>query len=140
MSHDESFSSQTIQFRDVGLYDGSVVKITTSDGAEFDLFGQSVSISGSVAVVGASYHDDKGDNSGAAYIYEKDEANDKWVEVAKITASDGAEDDLSDTVFQLVDRQLSLVHPVTMITEISQVRPTFMKKMRRVKNGLKLPS
>jgi hypothetical protein len=61
-------------------------KITTSDAAASDQFGRSGAISGNTVVVGAS-----GDasNSGAAYIFERDEGGvDDWGEVTKITASD----------------------------------------------------
>jgi hypothetical protein len=45
-------------------------KITASDGVRGDLFGQSVSISGDYAIVGANCDDDYGENSGSAYIYD----------------------------------------------------------------------
>ncbi len=45
------------------------VKITASDGAAGDLFGESVAISGDYAVVDAYCDDDAGANSGSAYIY-----------------------------------------------------------------------
>jgi hypothetical protein len=44
-------------------------KIVASDGDVFDVFGCSVSISGDSAIVGALYNDDKGIDSGSAYIY-----------------------------------------------------------------------
>ena len=46
-------------------------KLLASDGAASDLFGISTSISedGSTIVVGACYDDDKGSNSGSAYIF-----------------------------------------------------------------------
>ena len=47
----------------------SELKITASDGAEFDFFGESVSISGDYAVVGAWNDDDNGSASGSAYMY-----------------------------------------------------------------------
>ena len=46
-------------------------KMTASDGAAFDGFGISVSISsGGVAIVGANGDDDNGDLSGSAYIFD----------------------------------------------------------------------
>ena len=63
-------------------------KLTASDGAADDFFGQSVSISGNTAVIGAHYDDDNGSNSGSAYVYVRN--NDVWSEQAKLTASDGA--------------------------------------------------
>ena len=44
-------------------------KMLASDGAFFDLFGWSVSLSGATVVVGAPQNDDKGTNSGSAYIF-----------------------------------------------------------------------
>jgi hypothetical protein len=67
------------------------VKLTASDGAADDYFGQSVSISGDYAIVGAYYDDDSASNSGSAYIFKRDGTS--WSEQAKITASDGAADD-----------------------------------------------
>ena len=68
------------------------VKITASDGAADDLFGGSVAISGDLAVVGAIKDDDAGRYSGSAYIFKRN--GDAWTEQAKITASDGAANDL----------------------------------------------
>ena len=68
------------------------VKLTASDGEQFDNFGQSVAIHGDIAVVGA-YHDDIGVNSdaGSAYIFRWDGL--QWVEEAKLTDSNGVADD-----------------------------------------------
>ena len=44
-------------------------KLTASDGAGLDLFGSAVGVSGQNAVIGAWNDDDKGDNSGSAYIF-----------------------------------------------------------------------
>jgi hypothetical protein len=44
-------------------------KLTASDGASTDFFGHSVSISGDTAIVGADGNDDKGINSGSAYVF-----------------------------------------------------------------------
>ncbi len=65
-------------------------KLTASDGAASDLFGSSVSISadGTTALVGAYLDDDKGSNSGSAYVFIKDGSS--WIQSTKLTASDGA--------------------------------------------------
>jgi len=77
-------------------FDGSgwveETKLIASDGAMDDLFGGSVSLSGDYALIGANGDDDNGTNSGSAYIFHFDGSN--WVEEAKLTASDGAMDDL----------------------------------------------
>jgi hypothetical protein len=66
----------------------SETKLTASDAAAEDWFGKSVSINGDTMVVGAVYEDDKGTNSGSAYVFRYDGTS--WVEEAKLTASDGA--------------------------------------------------
>lgn len=66
-------------------------KIVASDGSEYDLFGKSVSISGDVIVIGSGVDDDNGNNSGSAYIFRYDRnGTKKWIEEAKLIASDGA--------------------------------------------------
>lgn len=69
---------------------GLLKKLTASDGAAADLFGHAVSISGDTIVVGALYDDDKGTDSGAAYVFERNQGGpDNWGEVKKLTALDG---------------------------------------------------
>ena len=61
------------------------VKLTPSDGAAYEYFGNSVSIAGDYVIAGAS------GVFGSAYIFKREGAS--WNEQAKITASDGAADD-----------------------------------------------
>ena len=70
-----------------------VAKLTADDGAASDFFGYSVSIDGDTVVIGAQHDDDKGSNSGSAYVFTRDTAGDLtsgWTQVAKLTANDGA--------------------------------------------------
>jgi hypothetical protein len=46
-------------------------KLTASDAQWDDLFGHSVSVSGSTILIGSPGDDDKGDGSGSAYVYRK---------------------------------------------------------------------
>jgi hypothetical protein len=46
-----------------------LTKLTASDAAAGDAFGESVSISGTTAIVGAYHDDDAGTSSGSAYLY-----------------------------------------------------------------------
>jgi len=64
-------------------------RLTASDGAAFDSFGNSVALSGDYALVGASF-DDVGANSdqGSAYVFVR--SGSSWTQQAKLTASDGA--------------------------------------------------
>jgi len=51
-------------------------KLTASDAAPGDLFGRAVSISGGIAIVGATENDDDGLSSGSAYLFEDDSDGD----------------------------------------------------------------
>ncbi len=70
-------------------------KLTASDGQQGDNFGQSVALSGDTAIIGARRDDDKGTDSGSAYVFVKPAGG--WVTTAtfnaKFTASDGAAND-----------------------------------------------
>ena len=44
-------------------------KLLASDGAQDDAFGSTVALSGGTAVVGANFDDDRGENSGSAYVF-----------------------------------------------------------------------
>jgi hypothetical protein len=70
---------------------GQVKKLTATDGVAGDLFGYSVAISGDTVVVGARADDAY---TGAAYIFARDWGwTDNWGQVAKLTASDGLNND-----------------------------------------------
>jgi hypothetical protein len=69
-------------------------KLTASDGEEMDLFGNSVAIDGDTIVAGAHGDDDQAFAAGAAYVFTRPTGG--WTtgtETAKLTASDGAEQD-----------------------------------------------
>ena len=71
-------------------------KLTARDGAAGDRFAQSVSVNedGSVIAVGAWLDDDKGEDSGSAYVFTRPAGG--WADipdVAKLTAPDGMEFD-----------------------------------------------
>ena len=66
-------------------------KLTPSDGAAGDIFGNSVSISGDTAIIGAYGDDDNGSDSGSAYVFVR--SGTTWTEQQKLTASDGAASD-----------------------------------------------
>ena len=68
-------------------------KLTASDGATGDNFGWSVAVSGdgNSVVIGARYDDDRGSNSGSAYVFTR--SGSSWTQQAKLTASDGAASD-----------------------------------------------
>jgi len=66
-------------------------KLLASDGAAYERFGNSVSISDDVALVGAFDDDDNGSYSGSAYVYRYNGSI--WVEEQKLLASDGSGQD-----------------------------------------------
>ena len=67
-------------------------KLTASDGAENDQFGQSVAISGDTAAIGAAWNDNNSMiDSGSAYIFVR--SGTTWSQQQKLTASDAAAGD-----------------------------------------------
>jgi hypothetical protein len=75
----------------VGGY-AQMAKLTAADGAFNDQFGISVAASADWIVVGALFDDDLGEDSGSAYVFEPS-GSDGYVQVAKLTAADGAAGD-----------------------------------------------
>ncbi len=65
-------------------------RLTPNDGATLDAFGFAA-VSGDTVIVGAHNDDDKGDSSGSAYIFTRNETS--WSQEAKLTAGDGAAGD-----------------------------------------------
>ena len=63
-------------------------KLIADDGAPDDKFGFALAIGGDTVVVGAYRDDDKGSNSGSAYVYTR--SGTTWTQQAKLKASDGA--------------------------------------------------
>jgi hypothetical protein len=73
-------------------------KLTASDAASGDRFGEAVSISGEWGIIGASYSDYGGTYAGSAYVFRRDDhgtaldpSDDFWIEQAKLVASDAYE-------------------------------------------------
>ncbi|MBW2078208.1 MAG: FG-GAP repeat protein [Deltaproteobacteria bacterium] len=83
-----SYSGAAYIFRREGSTWVEEVKLKAGDAEGYDYFGDCVSISGDYAIAGAPYDDDRGYNSGAAYIFRRE--GDTWIEEAKLTADDSA--------------------------------------------------
>jgi len=66
-------------------------RLVPSDSTADDNFGSSVSVSGDIAVIGAHQNDADATKSGSAYIFRFD--GNRWVEQAKLTASDASAGD-----------------------------------------------
>ncbi|MCD4817170.1 MAG: FG-GAP repeat protein, partial [Candidatus Cloacimonetes bacterium] len=70
---------------------GNEEKVLASDGVAEDKFGNSISISGDYAIIGAVGDDDNGNYSGAAYMFHYNGSN--WVQQTKLTPSDATAND-----------------------------------------------
>ena len=99
---DDNSGAAYVFTRQAGVW-SQVAKLTAFAKAANDYFGRSVAVEengdgdgdGDTVVVGASQDDDKGSNSGSAYVF-TEPASGVWddaTETAKLTASDGAADD-----------------------------------------------
>ena len=85
-------SGSAYVFKRIGTSWAQEAKLLPADGAEGDNFGQSVSISGDYAVVGARNDDDNGSDAGSAYIFKR--TGTSWAQEAQLFASDGAAGDI----------------------------------------------
>ena len=65
-------------------------KLTASDAANYDHFGNSVDIDGDYTIIGAYWNDDSYTKAGSAYIFKKDEGAETWTEQIKLLASNPA--------------------------------------------------
>lgn len=70
---------------------GQVREIIAADGKAGDQFGSAVAVRGATAVVGAAWDDDRGNESGSAYVFRRDAGGtSQWGQVQQLTASDGS--------------------------------------------------
>ena len=86
-------------------------KLTAADGGTGHLFGNSVSLSGDggTALIGAGYHDSRGERSGAAYVFTR-AADGAWTQQARLTAADGGAGDVfGEEVFLSSDSSTALI-------------------------------
>jgi hypothetical protein len=80
-------SGAAYMFEKVGSAWIQTQKLSGSDTAQGDAFGNAVSLSGDVALVGAIGADALGPNSGAAYLFERN--GHAWPQTAKLLPNDG---------------------------------------------------
>jgi len=67
--HDNGFRSGSVFVFDTTTGQ-QLLKLLPPDGEPFDLFGNSVAISGNLAIIGVPDDDDNGSNSGSAWVYD----------------------------------------------------------------------
>ena len=84
-------------------------KITAFDGSSFDRFGYSIDIYSNKLIVGSIYDDDRGENSGAAYLYEYQ--NDNWDLIDKICPEHLSSMDLFGYSVSMNDSYLAVSSP-----------------------------
>jgi hypothetical protein len=86
-------SGSAYVFTRIGTNWSQQAKLIASDGAAGDRFSEyAVSLDGDTALIGAAYDDDNGANSGSAYVFTR--TGTTWTQQQKVTASDGAANDL----------------------------------------------
>ncbi|MBN2599148.1 MAG: FG-GAP repeat protein [Candidatus Thermoplasmatota archaeon] len=76
-------------------------KLFADDGTAKDGFGRSVSINDDTALIGAFQDDEKGEDSGSAYVFIRD--GQTWSQQAKLVAMDGAAGDYFGEAVSLSD-------------------------------------
>ena len=70
-------------------------RLNANDSEYSDEFGRRVSISGEYAIVSANHDDDNGEQSGSAYIFEKQDDG-SWIQSSKLNHSDDGEYNYGD--------------------------------------------
>ena len=100
----QSLQLETLEQRQllttVPVLDNPVVELHAGDLSESAQFADSLSFSGSIAVIGAPGNDDNGRNSGSAYVFQRDDNgtltnphDDAWNQVAKLHSNDNTSRD-----------------------------------------------
>lgn len=101
----QSGSAYVFQSDEEGTWT-EVQKLTASDPAPIDLFGEHVAMQGDYIVIGTS-SDDAGVDAGSAYVFELN-GDDEWEEIQKITASDAASSDYFSKGISVNDNQIMI--------------------------------
>jgi len=86
-AHDQTGAVYVFRFNPCAMVWSLETKLTASDGAPGDRFGDILSASGPIVAVGAWLDDDNGSDSGSAYVFRYDGF--AWTEEQKLLAGDG---------------------------------------------------
>lgn len=89
---DQGFNSGSayVYSRKAGLW-AEQQKLTANDGSENDQYGLAISMAGDTTIIGAPFDDDKGFDSGSAYVYSRDGG--LWSLQQKLAANEGSPGD-----------------------------------------------
>ena len=101
-----------IAYKSVNVEDRKYLRVNekvSSDIADYDNFGNSIDISGSYVVVGASKDDDNDDGSGSAYLFKESDGEIK--QIAKIKADDGEADDNFGSSVAIYEKYIAIGAP-----------------------------
>ncbi len=90
LSTGSNAGSAYVFMRNAGVWNQQA-KLVPGDSAASDTFGVSVSLEGDTALIGSRLDDDRGSNSGSAYIFKR--TGTVWSQAAKLTATDGQSGD-----------------------------------------------
>jgi hypothetical protein len=90
-SNDGNETPYSFAIQGVGTAVANMSKLTAADGVSGDSFGRSGALSGGTALVGMYADDDGGSASGSACVFVREGG--RWLQQAKLTASDGAAGD-----------------------------------------------
>jgi hypothetical protein len=74
------------------------------DGVDGDAFGLSIALRGDLLLVGAPNRDDRGEDSGAAFLYRRLPRSERWILVSRVSPRDGVEFDRFARSVALDDR------------------------------------
>jgi len=89
---DDTASGSAYVFTRTGTAWTEQAKLVPADAAAHDQFGAGMALDGDTVMIGSGHDDDNGDGSGSAYVFVRHGS--AWTQQAKLTASDGAPDDL----------------------------------------------
>ncbi|TWT55024.1 hypothetical protein Pla22_26780 [Rubripirellula amarantea] len=106
---------------------GQTKKLLGSTQSAGDRFGQSVSIDADLIAVGAFRHDGVGNDSGAVYVYSRDQGGvDNWGEVKAIEASDAAAADQFGYSVSLDGTSLAIGSPLDDEAGVNQLGSVYV--------------
>ena len=84
-------------------------KLQASNGAFFELFGETVCLVRNRLIVGDPFASTKGSNDGAAYVFEYHDG--EWIETAKLVASDGTNKDIFGSSISMYGNKILIGAP-----------------------------